>query len=293
MARRPAEEGLVRRPAGRPTAPRRDPRLPFRIDPRERAWSSPTPGRPNPYPGQIDPRRSPRRRSRFVPWLYRARGTVARPGVAGLERLDVAVRSVWRWRSPPSISRPAAAAPGDLDPTFGVRGKVKTPLGCHDEARRWSCSRTGSSWQRGIRPRPTRHFALARYNADGTLDGSFGTGGTVTTSIGDARTSPTRWSCSRTGSSWRRGTRSTTTRRGIRMTEVALVRYNADGSLDGTFGTGGTVATPIARIRATSPALVLQPDGRLVAAGAIPRTSRSPATTPTAPSTAPSAPAAR
>ena len=58
----------------------------------------------------------------------------------------------------------------------------------------------------------TSGLALVRYNADGTLDGTFGTGGTVTTRIRNVhRAAPMRWSCSRMGSSWR-GAGAATTR---------------------------------------------------------------------------------
>ena len=52
-----------------------------------------------------------------------------------------------------------------------------------------------------------------------------------------------------------------------RLSDFALVRYNADGTLDGSFGIGGIVTTPIGTWQAAADALVLQPDGRLVAAG--------------------------
>lgn len=45
----------------------------------------------------------------------------------------------------------------------------------------------------------------------------------------------------------------------------ALVRYRRDGTLDRSFGAGGIVRTGSGDARAE--ALVLQPDGKLVAAG--------------------------
>src|SRR5205823_14396710 len=49
--------------------------------------------------------------------------------------------------------------------------------------------------------------------------------------------------------------------------DFALVRYNANGSLDATFGTGGKVTTPIGTGDNSVSALVLQSDGKLAAAG--------------------------
>jgi len=51
--------------------------------------------------------------------------------------------------------------------------------------------------------------------------------------------------------------------------DFALVRYNADGSLDTSFGTGGIVTTPIGIIDLAS-ALGIQSDGKIVVAGVPP-----------------------
>ncbi|MGF1471252.1 MAG: hypothetical protein ACFB50_05840 [Rubrobacteraceae bacterium] len=85
----------------------------------------------------------------------------------------------------------AEAAPGDLDPTFNPSGNppgtVTTDVGGN-----------GTSFAEGVAIQPDGkvvaagsagtdsgdEFAVARYNADGTLDPSFGTNGTVTTDVG-------------------------------------------------------------------------------------------------------------
>jgi uncharacterized delta-60 repeat protein len=80
---------------------------------------------------------------------------------------------------------------------------------------------------------------LARYNPDGTLDSTFGTGGQVTTDFGagqvdEAHTLIVQGSqlvAAGTGSSLASGF------------DFALARYNSDGTLDPGFGTGGTVTT--------------------------------------------------
>ena len=50
-------------------------------------------------------------------------------------------------------------------------------------------------------------------------------------------------------------------------TDFALARYNRNGSLDTGFGTGGTVTTPIGASDDVAQAVVVQPNGRIVAAG--------------------------
>ncbi|MFN9912911.1 MAG: hypothetical protein ACK53L_10015, partial [Pirellulaceae bacterium] len=47
----------------------------------------------------------------------------------------------------------------------------------------------------------------------------------------------------------------------------ALVRYNADGSLDNSFGTGGKVTTDIGTGAEIGFSVMLQPDGKIVVAG--------------------------
>src|SRR5437899_4523174 len=81
---------------------------------------------------------------------------------------------------------PGFSWPGDLDPTFGNRGKVVSDLGALEEAnaavlqadgRIVVAGRSGSSL-------PDAKLALARYEPDGTLDPLFGTGGKVLSTIG-------------------------------------------------------------------------------------------------------------
>jgi uncharacterized delta-60 repeat protein len=104
-------------------------------------------------------------------------------------------------------------------------------------------------------------FALARYNPDGTLDTTFGTGGKVTTNFADDHASALALQAD--GKLVAAGlTRDSSTS----MTNFALARYNSDGTLDPTFGTGGTV---IGGVAASVGALVVQADGKLVAAGSV------------------------
>src|SRR3954451_11310357 len=94
------------------------------------------------------------------------RGATTRARLA-LERLEV--------RTVPSA--------GALDPTFGTGGKVLTDFGSFsDNAGSVAVQAAGKivvagSAYGGASTGPD--FALARYNADGTLDSGFGTGGKV------------------------------------------------------------------------------------------------------------------
>ena len=80
-------------------------------------------------------------------------------------------------------------------------------------------------------------FALARYNTDGSLDTTFGSGGLVTTSFGDGDDVATGVAVQGDGQIVVSGTTLVDGSGNIgTATHFALARYNTDGSLDTTFG---------------------------------------------------------
>src|SRR5207249_5339824 len=82
---------------------------------------------------------------------------------------------------------PAAgrANPGDLDPTFGIGGKVTTGIGTDDYGYAVAIQADGKLVVAGETNNGINYdFALVRYNTNGTLDATFGTGGKVTTAVG-------------------------------------------------------------------------------------------------------------
>ena len=99
---------------------------------------------------------------------------------------------------------------------------------------------------------------LARYNANGSPDRSFGSGGKVMNDLGRnyalAIQPDGKLVAAGGGGS------------GSNEWEWVLSRYNANGSLDRSFGAGGVVRTPL-KITMGVQALVIQHDGKLVAAG--------------------------
>ena len=75
----------------------------------------------------------------------------------------------------------AAVAAGALDPTFGIGGTVTTDFtGATDVAFAVALQTDGKIVAAGVTHDGLNNIALARYNSDGTLDASFGTGGQVT-----------------------------------------------------------------------------------------------------------------
>src|SRR5262245_7272359 len=87
---------------------------------------------------------------------------------------------------------------------------------------------------------PITHYALARLNADGTLDPSFGTGGKVQTPLASAVSAGTDAVLQPDGRIVVLGTSGSAS-----APVLTLARYNTNGALDGTFGTAGQVSHPL------------------------------------------------
>jgi uncharacterized delta-60 repeat protein len=158
-------------------------------------------------------------------------------------------------------------ANGALDRSFGTGGKVTTNIIgsiSPDAANALIQQTDGKLVAAGITLGPigSFDFALARYSADGALDPSFGTGGTVSTDIGGRPDNARALTQQADGKLVAAGAADTDT-----GSDFALARYNSDGTLDPSFGTGGTVTTDIASNINEANALVRQADGKLVAAG--------------------------
>ncbi|MGA2750172.1 MAG: hypothetical protein ABSG59_15470 [Verrucomicrobiota bacterium] len=100
-------------------------------------------------------------------------------------------------------------------------------------------------------------FALARYNPDGTLDGTFGSNGKLTTSVGTNGSGANAVLIQSDGKIVAAGGGSG---------GFALVRYNPDGSLDASFGSAGVTITTVSAVNSAN-AMAIQPDGKIVLAG--------------------------
>jgi uncharacterized delta-60 repeat protein len=145
---------------------------------------------------------------------------------------------------------------GSLDRTFGDSGRVVTDINPFDEIADADVLPDGKIVVVGTTAPSFYHFigggadfAVARYTADGSLDATFGDGGIVVTSIDaaddpDDAGSPTidvaaAVAVSPGGKLVVVGSASRYPGGG----DIAVVRYNADGSLDRTFGGDGKVVT--------------------------------------------------
>jgi uncharacterized delta-60 repeat protein len=159
-----------------------------------------------------------------------------------------------------------AESQGALDTTFGDGGKVAIEVALiGSAARAVAIQPDGKLIAVGSATNASPDFAVVRFNADGTLDSSFGSGGSVTTDFfgdSDAASAVALQADGRiVAAGYARKSNP------IDSADFALVRYNSDGSLDATFGNGGKVTTDASGHADIAESLAVLPDGRLLVGG--------------------------
>jgi uncharacterized delta-60 repeat protein len=159
---------------------------------------------------------------------------------------------------------------GSLDETFGFSGIVLADFGSFDRAHALAIQSdgkivvAGDSNSTGTGP---YSMIVARYNSDGTLDSMFGSGGKAIPVTGSFEVSAL--ALQPDAKIILAGTYSSAY---PAYADFALARYNSDGTLDATFGSGGTSVTDFAWTNSYSHdnrafALALQPDGKILLGG--------------------------
>ncbi len=153
---------------------------------------------------------------------------------------------------------------GKMDNTFGTKGIVTTEIGPGDDrAYSVAIQNDGKIVVTGYsRINSNDVFTLVRYNTDGNLDNSFGTNGVVTTAVGADEDEAYSVAIQNDGKIIVAGFSWTTNN-----SDLAIVRYNTDGTLDNTFGTNGIVTTDIANSTEEVRSIAIQNDGKIIAAG--------------------------
>src|SRR5262245_42890930 len=159
----------------------------------------------------------------------------------------------------------AWAAAGDLDPTFGDEGRVLTEVDHVENSIFYHVARQtdGKLVAAGHAEAEGQGavVGVARYHPNGALDPSLRPGGVVLTPFGSyyplvegvlvqpdgrivvaARINP------------------------ISGGDIGLLRYDASGALDPSFGSGGIVVTSLGGPAEDTAAVALQPDGKIVVA---------------------------
>lgn len=147
---------------------------------------------------------------------------------------------------------------GTLDPSFGTGGQVTTDFE-HEDG-----SATGIAIDANGRIAAVGgsqgDFALARYEPDGDLDGTFA-GGTVTTNVGSKHDFANGIAIGPQGRIVAAGVAFNG-----RVDKFALAKYQPSGVLDASFGSGGTVST-LLRPDSTANGVAIDSRGRIAVAG--------------------------
>ncbi len=156
-------------------------------------------------------------------------------------------------------------ASGTLDPSFGSGGTVISPIGSdNDLGLAIALQPDGKIVVGGYCKSGSNNFlCLARYRANGTLDPDFDGDGKLISTFGTTTYIENSaialqpdgkiivaGSCV-SGSD----------------NDFCLARYQANGAIDTSFGSGGKVTTPIGSSQDYGYAVALQPDGKIVVAG--------------------------
>lgn len=157
----------------------------------------------------------------------------------------------------------ALAQAGTLDPAFGTGGIVTTDIQSHQDDLEAVAVQAdgrivaaGGTYDVGA---GIGSISVVRYNADGTLDGSFGSGGEVITSTGAAYEQALDVELQTDGRIIVAGSSDS---------RIILVRYMPDGSLDHSFdGDGIYLNTTWAG--SMGYCLKLQPDGKILVGGVL------------------------
>jgi uncharacterized delta-60 repeat protein len=158
---------------------------------------------------------------------------------------------------------------GALDATFGYHGTVQQPNGITGLVNAIAEQSNGKILVAGTEQSPDpatqpTDAAIARYNANGTLDTTFGTDGRMYFRIGNNAT----WNSIKiqsngdivVGGSGQVGT----------TTEFALARYLPSGAFDTSFGSGGVVYTSfVSGGSQVCNSIAIQSNGDIVAAGTL------------------------
>jgi uncharacterized delta-60 repeat protein len=152
-------------------------------------------------------------------------------------------------------------ANGTLDLTFGTAGIVTTDLsgGLGDGIRGMALLPDGKILAVGA---AGPDVGMARYTPDGRLDAGFGSAGTALADFGNG--------IHAFGLALLEGGRFLIAGNAVNpstLSDFMLARFEADGGLDGSFGSGGFVTTDFTGRHDLAFDLTVQPDGRIVVVG--------------------------
>ena len=150
---------------------------------------------------------------------------------------------------------------GSLDASFGDDGWAVTELaGSQDEANAIALQPDGRIILAGYSTGLTQDFALARLNPDGSLDATFAGNGRLTTDFSDDVDNARAVALQADGKIVVAGGTGSSS-------NIALARYNPNGSLDTTFDLDGKLVIDLGGDYEGAYAVALQEDNKIVVAG--------------------------
>jgi uncharacterized delta-60 repeat protein len=159
----------------------------------------------------------------------------------------------------------ATAAPGDVDPSFGVAGKVESPYEQRSQEilalaiqADGKIIAVGSFWPSG----GAQSFLVARYNVDGSLDATFGSNGKTISQFASTGSSAHAVAIQSDGKIVAAGSAGDL---------FVLVRYTADGNLDQNFANVGVITGSFEsygpNLVSIATSVAVQSDGKIIVAG--------------------------
>jgi uncharacterized delta-60 repeat protein len=153
---------------------------------------------------------------------------------------------------------------GTLDNTWGGTGIVTTDVGGFDRALAVVIQPDGKILVGGYSDGSTTNdFCVVRYNTDGTLDLGFDTDGIVVNDLGiGADDQVYAMALQSDGKIVVTGYTNA-----VNFADIALMRYNTNGSVDNTFDTDGIVILSTAGSEEYPTGLAIQSDGNIVVVG--------------------------
>jgi len=155
---------------------------------------------------------------------------------------------------------------GSLDQTFGTTGKVMTDFGGSNEPHALAHQPDGKlvvgGWMTA--GQDNWDWALVRYLSNGSLDSTFGNGGKITLAFGNSFDGIDTLAIQPNGQILAAGYKSSGT---IASFDLALARFNSDGTLDTEFATNGKFTLDVLGGEDRFWNLAVQPDRRIIAVG--------------------------
>lgn len=163
-----------------------------------------------------------------------------------------------------TMAMSANGAPADLDVTFNGTGVATLEIGSGNAfGRTVATQQDGKILVGGYSSNGSNFdFTVIRFNQDGSLDNTFGTNGIVVTPFGTGDEYGLCIAIQADGKILLAGYSGNSGNE-----DVALVRYNVNGTLDTSFDSDGKILTPIGAGTDAAWSLTIQQDGKILLGG--------------------------